>query len=458
MRKIISTLLALCLTFSLVAGFTVSANAAENEDKRVLPRAETAPTMDGLRDEIYDKGFHETLNIKTAGMAISEDEDFDTGEPTPKFEPASAEIYALWYSNLPDDAEITRISQTMNDTLGGIYIFADVTDCTRAWAVNNQTVIQSVWLEDQNAYEYANATPEFELSDSFWVFLDPLNYKSSRMQGLSQFAFTSYCGFASGNGEVAAPVPSWREYYYWGIDSGNVSGESGAGGIVGETLGVKVKSTVDYVFNEKYPIPDPLPEGATKTQVTKYKTALLRAYKNANIAGYTLEMFLPWKATQMEIKGVSSLPPFLIPKVGTEFGMGLMLRDNWFSYWETNPMGTKPSYEEVQNYIYANCCMLDYGKDVIDDWSDCSQPEYFPTYVLGDYAKDPVDFVCGDANGDGVVDITDAMIIFYHVAKKEFMTDEQASRCDTNDDELVDITDAMRVFYFVAKKSDSVKG
>ena len=49
------------------------------------------------------------------------------------------------------------------------------------------------------------------------------------------------------------------------------------------------------------------------------------------------------------------------------------------------------------------------------------------------------------------------MLIFYHVAKKELLTDEQLLRCDTNDDNEVDIVDAMRVFYFVAKKIDSVK-
>ena len=66
--------------------------------------------------------------------------------------------------------------------------------------------------------------------------------------------------------------------------------------------------------------------------------------------------------------------------------------------------------------------------------------------------------VPGDANGDGTVDISDAMLIFYHVAKKELLTNEQLLRCDTNDDNEVDIVDAMKVFYFVAKKIPSLKG
>ena len=72
-------------------------------------------------------------------------------------------------------------------------------------------------------------------------------------------------------------------------------------------------------------------------------------------------------------------------------------------------------------------------------------------------AKDTPEIVYGDADGNGEVDIADAMLIFYHVAKKELLTDEQLLRCDTNDDNEVDIVDAMRVFYFVAKKIDSVK-
>ena len=80
--------------------------------------------------------------------------------------------------------------------------------------------------------------------------------------------------------------------------------------------------------------------------------------------------------------------------------------------------------------------------------------------IIGDIAT--VDtgaeaYLCGDADGDGTVDIIDAMLVFYHVAKKELMTDEQCRRCDTNDDGEIDIEDAMKIFYYVAKKTDSVR-
>lgn len=63
-----------------------------------------------------------------------------------------------------------------------------------------------------------------------------------------------------------------------------------------------------------------------------------------------------------------------------------------------------------------------------------------------------------DTDGDGAVDITDAMKIFYHVAKKEELPAELLPSCDINDDGTVDISDAMKVFYFVAKKIPSLKG
>ena len=65
--------------------------------------------------------------------------------------------------------------------------------------------------------------------------------------------------------------------------------------------------------------------------------------------------------------------------------------------------------------------------------------------------------LCGDADGDGDVDIVDAMLVLYHVAEKEFMTEEQCLRCDTNDDGVVDLIDAMRILYYVAEKIDSIK-
>ena len=62
----------------------------------------------------------------------------------------------------------------------------------------------------------------------------------------------------------------------------------------------------------------------------------------------------------------------------------------------------------------------------------------------------------GDANGSGTVDIEDAMLVFYHVAKKSYLGGEGLAACDTNADGTVDIEDAMTVFYYVAKKIDKI--
>ena len=82
----------------------------------------------------------------------------------------------------------------------------------------------------------------------------------------------------------------------------------------------------------------------------------------------------------------------------------------------------------------------------------------FDTDHFSVYSIEPNrDFVCGDANGDGNVDLVDAMLVLYHVAEKEYMTNDQLSRCDTNDDGEVDLVDAMKILYYVAQKTDSVK-
>ncbi len=56
----------------------------------------------------------------------------------------------------------------------------------------------------------------------------------------------------------------------------------------------------------------------------------------------------------------------------------------------------------------------------------------------------------GDVNGDGKVDIADAMLVFYHVAQKERLTAAALDAADIDGNGDVDIADAMTVFYSVA--------
>lgn len=100
---------------------------------------------------------------------------------------------------------------------------------------------------------------------------------------------------------------------------------------------------------------------------------------------------------------------------------------------EVNGIWGKVSYDSVTGWIY-----LDYTE--YDTVSEVIEPVYYP----------------GDINGDESTDIEDAMILFYHIAGKEKLTDEQVALSDFNGDGSVDIADAMLLFYFVAGKVDEL--
>ena len=62
--------------------------------------------------------------------------------------------------------------------------------------------------------------------------------------------------------------------------------------------------------------------------------------------------------------------------------------------------------------------------------------------------------VLGDVNRDGRVDISDAMLVFYHVSAKSLL--DNSELYDMNGDGELDIVDAMLLFYFVAGKTESL--
>ena len=75
--------------------------------------------------------------------------------------------------------------------------------------------------------------------------------------------------------------------------------------------------------------------------------------------------------------------------------------------------------------------------------TETEQPPTEPEPPLPQLAK-------GDVNGDGKVDIADAMFVFYHVAQKERLTAAALDAADIDGNGDVDIADAMTVFYSVA--------
>ena len=48
------------------------------------------------------------------------------------------------------------------------------------------------------------------------------------------------------------------------------------------------------------------------------------------------------------------------------------------------------------------------------------------------------------------------MLLFYHVAGRQKLAEEQLNVCDFNADDSVDIADARRLFFFVAGRIDSL--
>ena len=76
-------------------------------------------------------------------------------------------------------------------------------------------------------------------------------------------------------------------------------------------------------------------------------------------------------------------------------------------------------------------------------------------WVALDYCKRlRTDMVLGDVNRDGLVDISDAMLVFYHVSAKSLL--DNSELYDMNGDGELDIVDAMLLFYFVAGKTESL--
>ena len=61
------------------------------------------------------------------------------------------------------------------------------------------------------------------------------------------------------------------------------------------------------------------------------------------------------------------------------------------------------------------------------------------------------EFLKGDVNGDGKVNITDVALINAHVKKTKLLTGEELERADINDDGRVNITDVALVNAHVKK-------
>lgn len=128
---------------------------------------------------------------------------------------------------------------------------------------------------------------------------------------------------------------------------------------------------------------------------------------------------------------------------------------------EVKPQGAVRVFLPVPESINADGARfrrVDENRDVIDLYSTlCNGGFEVGCDALGEFRiTDKNAEYVGDVDGSGRVDITDAMLLFYHVAKKEFLAEDRLPYAEVTDDLDVDISDAMAVFYYVAKKSDTL--
>ena len=80
----------------------------------------------------------------------------------------------------------------------------------------------------------------------------------------------------------------------------------------------------------------------------------------------------------------------------------------------------------------------------------------YTEYDSSEPVDDGNDVILGDIDGDGYVDIVDAMLLLYYTAAKSELSEEQLNVCDFNSDGSVDIVDTMRLLYYIAGKSDTL--
>ena len=104
-------------------------------------------------------------------------------------------------------------------------------------------------------------------------------------------------------------------------------------------------------------------------------------------------------------------------------GLPTIFKENSiYSYFLSLEM-TEKAVEEGYRFS-DNVKLILNGKEISLSPTQTSNMFFGTSLLIGDITT--VDtgaetYLCGDADGDGTVDIIDAMLVFYHVAKKELM-------------------------------------
>lgn len=429
MKKILAGIMAAAMAVTTVAGFAFTSSATTEDVKGVIPRTDSDVVLDGVADEDFWEGAYvEELNETTAVLKETMLDDIPT-EDLP-----SLTIKMVYYSEFPDDEDPDNMMYIFDEN-GGIIVYMEVVDKHKAFAFG-ATTIDANGTTTMNGYPNANAT------DCVQLLFDPMNADglNNNENGCTCFSFVPYSIVAPENAISSAPGvgncaggPGWW-WQHWGGGAGY--GDNPAYALIADS--VELVSETSYVFDEEYPLPT---KESVPNDTSRY-FKIMQAYQFASIEGYRIEAKLHWNLfeieSNMEIK----------PVKGEQFGMGIGLIDYMFDAPWTTPAGSaeiEPAQKVYRSY-------LNFG-DEDEGWTSVDVPKFFNTYEFGGYiGEEEPSGLLGDANNDGQVDIEDAMMVFYHVAKKSLLTDDEASRCDVTKDGNIDIEDAMNIFYYVAKK------
>lgn len=431
MKKIISAILSIAMLSTTMIGLAVATNAEEYETEYMIPYVspEKIPTIDGTAtDEEWSNALQIEINKDTEGAWIT-----DIGDMTqPPDNAASLKAHILWSSTLDGIEDPMFDYLPTEDPIGGLYFRFDVTDTTRAWA-NGEWGTGEV-RGDRNA----------SMSDSVRVVVDPGLGRSGAMTGNDwAYIFTSYSAANAGVGQTPSGDGFWWEN--WALNGGEETYS---------TYGIQIKTSSEWEFDPNYlPPEDPMPDPQEDhIGWVMWKLKKDTAFDHViALKGYTIEVFLPWIATNYTTSAATIVPAIKETDV-TQFGMGLILIDGTFD-WD-NWIATGSKYDQVQyNWCY-NFCKASFGTND-STWVDVSTPAKFNVFQLQPSELEGTGggSATGDITADGSVTLADILLAAKFAAKIEEPTPDQILAGDINETGAIELADVLAIAKIVAKAS-----
>lgn len=429
MKKIISAILSIAVASTTIIGMAVATNAEEYETEYMIPYVspEKIPTIDGTAtDAEWNNALQIEINKDTEGMWIT-----DTGDETqPPDNAASLKAYILWSSTLDGIEDPIFDYFPTEDPVGGLYFRFEVTDTTRAFA-NGEWGTGEVH-GDRNAI----------MSDGVRVLVDPSFSRSGAMTGYDwSYIFTSYSAANAGVGQTPSGDGFWWED--WALNGGEETYS---------TYGIQIKTSSEWEFDPNYlPPEDPMPDPQEDhVGWVMWKLKKDTAFDHViALKGYTIEVFLPWIATNYTNSAVT-ITPAIKPTDVTQFGMGLILVDGTFDWenWEAN--GSQ--YDQVQYNWSYNFCKASFGNNDTS-WADRFIPSLFNVFQLQPSELEGTGggSATGDINADGSTTLADVLLAAKFAAKIEDPTPDQIQAGDINTTGSIELADVLSIAKIVAK-------